>query len=156
MADDDTEPMVGLATEVAGGLRPLTVVQNLRDATNRHDLEAIVACFAPDYRNETPVHPTRGFVGRDQVRRNWRAILSAVADVETEIVASATSGDTVWTQWRHSGTRADGSQHLMAGVIIFRVADDLIQSALFFLEPVHVDPVDADEAVRRQVNAVAS
>ena len=74
----------------------VAVVQRLRDATNAHDVEAIVACFTPDYRNETPVHPARSFIGREQVRKNWTQILAAVPDVTAEVVASATSGDTVW------------------------------------------------------------
>src|SRR4051812_27688027 len=86
---------------------PSAVVGRLRDATNAHDLDGIVACFAPDYRNETPVHPARDFVGREQVRRNWSQILAAIPDVTTEILASVSSGDTVWTEWEHRGTRAD-------------------------------------------------
>ena len=51
-------------------------------ATNAHDLDGIVGCFAEDYRNETPVHPARGFVGREQVRRNWQQIFAFVPDVD--------------------------------------------------------------------------
>ena len=80
-------------------------VERLRDATNAHDVEAITACFTSDYRNETPAHPARSFIGREQVRRNWSQILRSVPDLETEIVASATETDTVWTEWEHRGTR---------------------------------------------------
>jgi ketosteroid isomerase-like protein len=135
---------------------PLSVVENLRDATNRHDVDGIVACFAAEYRNETPVHPGRSFVGHDQVRRNWVQILSAVPDVTADIVASLAAGDTVWSEWRHEGTRADGSRHRMAGVIVFRVVDGLIQSARFFLEPVQQDGDVIGDAVRRQVTPRAS
>ena len=72
---------------------PLTVVENLRDVTNRHDVDGIVACFAAEYRNETPVHPARSFVGRDQVRRNWVQILSAVPDVTVDILESVEAGE---------------------------------------------------------------
>jgi ketosteroid isomerase-like protein len=47
-------------------LRP---IERLVLATNRHDLDALAACFAADYENETPAHPARSFRGRDQVRR---------------------------------------------------------------------------------------
>jgi ketosteroid isomerase-like protein len=132
---------------------PIDVVQRLRDATNRHDLEAIVACFAEDYRNETPVHPARGFVGRDQVRRNWTQILAAIPDVWTEIVACMADADTVWSEWEHRGTRPDGSAHLMRGVIVFGVQGELIVTARFFLEPVEESGDDVGAAVRRQVGA---
>ena len=134
------------------GYELLTVVERLRDATNAHDLDAIVACFAADYCNETPAHPARGFVGREQVRRNWTQILAAVRDVSTEIVASVAAGDTVWTEWEHRGTRSDGSPHLMRGVIIFKVRDGLIATARFFLEPVENAGIGVDSAVRRQVS----
>lgn len=151
--DDEGRPSMGAPTAAAA---PLSVVECLRDATNRHDLEGIVACFATGYRNETPAHPTRSFVGPAQVRRNWTQILSAVPDVTADILASAVAGGTVWSEWRHEGTRADGSRHRMAGVIVFHVADGLIQSARFFLEPVQEDQDVVGDAVRRQVTPQAS
>jgi hypothetical protein len=62
------------------------VVQRLRDAINEHDLERVVDCFAEDYRNETPVHPSRSFVGAEQVRRNWTQILGGLPDLRAELV----------------------------------------------------------------------
>src|SRR6478752_7181272 len=91
--------------------RAAAVVQRLADATNAHDLEALVRCFAPDYRNETPVHPARGFVGRDQVRRNWEQIFGAIKDVRADLVNLSVDGDTVWSEWEHAGTRPDGTAH---------------------------------------------
>ena len=134
---------------------PSTVVRRLLDATNDHDVDAIVACFAPDYRNETPVHPARSFVGSEQVRHNWAQIFTAVSDLKAEVVAAAVDGDTVWTEWEHQGVRPDGSAHLMRGVVIFTVAEGLIESARFFLEPVQRADGDVAEAVRRQVDPTA-
>lgn len=53
-------------------------LRRLQEATNAHDLDALVACFAPDYRNETPAHPSRSFQGNEQVRANWRQIFEFV------------------------------------------------------------------------------
>jgi ketosteroid isomerase-like protein len=130
---------------------PAAILRRLQDATNAHDIEAIVACFAPDYRNETPVHPARGFMGREQVRRNWTQILTAVPDLSADVVASAVSEDVVWSEWEHRGTRPDGTTHLMRGVIIFTVGDGVITSARFFLEPVDEGDTGVDAAVLRQV-----
>src|SRR5438270_12074841 len=121
-----------MTTTSPTGAAATAVVERLRDATNAHDVDAIVACFADDYRNETPLHPARGFVGNEQVRRNWTQILAAIPDLSTEILASATDGDTVWSEWEHRGTRPDGSPHLMRGVIVFGVRDGLIATARFF------------------------
>lgn len=135
---------------------PSAVVHELRDATNAHDIERIVACFASDYRNETPAHPARSFVGNEQVRRNWTQILAAIPDISTEIVSSATSGDKVWSEWEHRGTRRDGTAHLMRGVIVFGITAGLISSARFFLEPVEDAGGDVDAAVRHQVNTTTA
>jgi ketosteroid isomerase-like protein len=127
------------------------VLERLHAATNNHDLEAIVACFAPDYRNETPAHPERSFTGREQVRRNWTQILAAVPDVTTVTVRHAVDGDTVWSEQEHRGTRSDGSPHVMRGVVIFTVADGLINRASFYLEPVQQGGSSVDEVIARQV-----
>ena len=130
---------------------PAALVERLRVATNAHDLEAVVSCFATDYRNETPAHPERGFTGRDQVRRNWEQIFAAVPDVTAEVVRGVVDGDTAWTEWEHRGTRTDGSSHIMRGVVIFGVRNNVADWARFYLEPVQTDGQNADAAVRRQL-----
>jgi hypothetical protein len=130
---------------------PAAVVQRLERATNEHDLEALVACFASEYRNETPAHPERGFTGTRQVRANWTQIFAAIADLTCEVLGCAVDGNTVWSEWEHRGTRPDGTPHLMRGVIIFGVADGLIAWARFYLEPVQENAGSVDQAVRRQV-----
>jgi len=132
---------------------PASLVARLTAATNAHDLEAIVACFSPNYENVTPAHPERGFVGRDQVRKNWEQILAFIPDLTTEVVREVSNGDTIWTEWEHRGTRRDGTKHLMRGVVIFGVAGGLAAWARFYLEPVQENAGTVDEAVRRQVIA---
>jgi ketosteroid isomerase-like protein len=114
-------------------------------------LDALVACFADDYENETPVHPARSFRGPDQVRRNWEQIFAHVPDVHAETLRRATSGDTIWTEWEMTGTRADGTPHKMRGVIMFGVRDGVAAWARFYLEPVDGDAGTVDDAVRDQV-----
>jgi ketosteroid isomerase-like protein len=139
--------MNGTETQVS----PEAMVQRLERATNEHDLEALVACFAPDYRNDTPAHPERSFTGREQVRANWAQIFAAIPDVTCEVLRCAVDGDTVWSEWEHRGTRSDGTPHLMRGVVIFGVADGLAAWARFYLEPVQQDAGTVDQAVRGQV-----
>jgi ketosteroid isomerase-like protein len=128
-------------------------VERLRDASNAHDIAAIAACFTDDYSNVTPCHPSRSFVGADQVGRNWTRILRAVPDLVTEVTAVVTDASRrqVWSEWEHRGTRPDGSPHLMRGVIIFTVDEGGISAARFYLEPVDDDGAGVDAAVERQV-----
>jgi hypothetical protein len=128
---------------------PLSMVQRLVDATNAHDLDALVSCFADDYRNETPAHPARGFRGTDQVRRNWAQLFAGIPDLAASVLASAADGSTVWTEWEMSGARRDGRAHLMRGVIIFDVAHGKATRARFYLEPVEESSGDADAAIAR-------
>ena len=46
------------------------VLERLHPAMNRHDLEAMLKAFDPCYRSEQPLHPNRGFGGKEQVRKN--------------------------------------------------------------------------------------
>lgn len=130
---------------------PGATVERLLQATNAHDLDDLVACFADDYRNETPVHPARDFQGRAQVRRNWEQIFAFVPDIRAEMVRTAVDGETLWSEWEMRGTRRDGTAHLMRGCIVFGVRDGVIAWARFYLEPVDENGTTVDQAVREQV-----
>jgi len=129
----------------------LATIDRLVRATNEHDLEAMAACFSEDYLNETPAHPARGFRGRAQVRRNWEQIFAFVPDIHAEVVRSAATADTIWTEWEMRGTRRDGRSHWMRGVIVFGVNDEAIRWARFYLEPVDESDATVDDAVRDQL-----
>lgn len=125
----------------------LALVERLRQAVDAHDLDAVVDCFTPDYRNETPAHPGRGFAGSDQVRTNWQRIFAGVRDISAEVLRTAIDGDAVWSEWEMRGTRPDGEPHLMRGVIVFGVADRRAAWARFYLEPVDTGEGGVDAAI---------
>jgi ketosteroid isomerase-like protein len=133
---------------------PHTFADRVCEATNSHDIERVVDCFTEDYVNEAPVHPDRGFRGRDQVRRNWTQIFAAVPDIETEVLRSHQAGDTVWSEWEMRGTRTDGGRHLMRGVMIFTVAGERARRVRFYLETVEQHGGDADSALQRTLTEV--
>ena len=130
---------------------PADTIERLLQATNDHDLDALVACFAEDYVNETPAHPARGFQGSAQVRRNWEQIFAFVPDLRAEVIRLAVDGISAWTEWTMHGTRRDRTPHEMAGIIVFGVTGDLIRWARFYLEPVDRSGSTVDAAVRTQV-----
>jgi ketosteroid isomerase-like protein len=129
----------------------LAVAARLHHAVNRHDLDDMVRCFAKDFVNETPAHPARSFHGRDQVRKNWALIFATVPDLQAVMVDSSSQGGTVWTEWEMRGTRLDGAKHLMRGVSIFEVVDDVFASVRFYLEPVEQAGAGVDAAVRSAI-----
>jgi ketosteroid isomerase-like protein len=113
-------------------------VQALLEATNAHDIEAFVGCFADDYDSRQPAHPDRAFRGSDQVRVNWSAVFDGVPDFHAELLAAADAadGETVFTEWRWQGTHRDGTALEMAGVIVFGVRDGRFAWARLYVEPV--------------------
>jgi ketosteroid isomerase-like protein len=131
------------------------LLDQLTEAVNGHDLEALEGCFAVGYRNQTPAHPAQGFTGRDQVRRNWEQIFTFVPDITARVLRRALDGDVLWSEWEMTGTRRDGTAHQMAGVILFGVRDGRFSWARFYLEPVQADGADVNAAVRQHVRAGA-
>jgi ketosteroid isomerase-like protein len=127
-------------------------LDRLQAATHAHDVDAVVDCFTSDYENVAPAHPARSFTGRDQVRKNWDEIFAFVPDITVRVLAQVGDDREVWSEWEMSGTRRDGSPHLLRGVIVFSLRNGRASAARFFLEPVDADPVTIDEAVARQVH----
>jgi hypothetical protein len=132
-----------------GGVGPegeygmLTVLERLHTAMNQHDLEAMLECFDPEYRSEQPLHPNRGFGGKEQVRKNWSRMLDSFPDFEAQLLGHASSGGTVWSEWRWSATGLD-----MRGVTLLRVREGRIVWGRLYMEPVEEDGEDIDESVR--------
>ena len=114
------------------------IVRRLRSAMNGHNPAAVAACFAEDYRNETPVHPARGFTGREQVHRNWVQILGAVPDLTAVLIRWAADSEAVWAEWDWSGSRSAGPDLHLRGVTVLGVDADgaVAQWARFYMEPV--------------------
>src|ERR1700761_2146419 len=127
-------------TPGSGGGMDTSLLDRLCLAINSHDLERIAGCFAEDYQCDIPLHPARSFSGREQVRANWGPLLKGVPDLTAAIVRQVADGDTEWGEWEQSGTAVNGSPHLVRGVVIFTVADDMVQSARFYLAPVEGAP----------------
>jgi hypothetical protein len=127
---------------------PTAVVNRLRDALNRHDLDAFVACFDPAYHSEQPAHPNRAFGGYDQVRTNWSAVFAAIPDLAADLLRTVTAGDTVWSEWAWTGHRHDGTTFDMRGVIIFGIPAGHIAWARLYMEETETAGANIDDTVR--------
>jgi ketosteroid isomerase-like protein len=117
-------------------ISPLALIERLQQAMNQPDLEALLACFAPDYDSIFPAHPDRAFQGLAQVRKNWSQIFGALPNLEAVLLRSAVAGDTVWTEWEWRGVHADGTPSLMRGVTIQGVQAGRIGWSRLYMEPV--------------------
>ena len=115
---------------------PKAVFESMIQATNRHDLEAMVAFFAPDYRSEQPFHPERNFVGPAGVRKNWSFFFTTIPDIQIEILGEVEEGDTVWAELHFHGTQTDGKKHAVRGVTLQGIQADQIIWARMYIETV--------------------
>jgi ketosteroid isomerase-like protein len=129
---------------------PGNFVDRLQRAIAARDLDALADCFAEDYVNETPAHPSRGFRGRAQVVQNWRQLMS-LDDLVAEVPRATVDGDTVWSEWEMRGTRPGGARTLLRGVVIFGIVAGRARWARFFLEPVDDSGDTVDDVVARAV-----
>jgi limonene-1,2-epoxide hydrolase len=121
-----------------------TVLEQLHNAMNQHDLEAMLQCFDPDYRSEQPLHPNRGFGGKEQVRKNWSAIFESFPDFEATLLRHTADEGTVWSEWHWTATGLN-----MAGVTLLGVEDDRIVWGRLYMEPIEEAGENIDEAVKR-------
>ena len=125
-----------------------TTLERIRDAMNAHDAEGMAALIAGDYRSSQPVHPGRGFGGREQVVENWSAVFDGVPDFTAELVASAVDEGTEWGEWHWHGHHVDGSAFAMRGVTLFDVRDGLVIEGRLYMEPVEDEGGDIEAAVQ--------
>ncbi|MDP9379000.1 MAG: nuclear transport factor 2 family protein [Chloroflexota bacterium] len=128
---------------------PRVVIGRLQRAINEHDLEAFVACFAPDYRSEQPLHPNWAFRGSDQVRENWGAVFGDIPDIRAELLRCTADGEVVWAEWHWWGNRRDGTRLQMRGVTIMGVRAGRIGWGRLYMEPVEELGADIGTGVRR-------
>jgi ketosteroid isomerase-like protein len=127
------------------------VLERHQRAINHHDLDALAACFEPDYHSEFPVHPDRTFRGHEQMRKNWTQIFGTVPDIEAVLLRCTSVRDTAWAEWEWRDTRADGTPFAMRGVTIQAVRQDRIVWARLYMEPVQEGGAGADEGVRQSL-----
>lgn len=105
---------------------PKLVFERMIQAANRHDLDAMVACFAPNFRSEQPFYPERNFTGQAGVRKNWSFFFSTMPDFRAEVQSSVVEGETVWAELAYYGTQTDGKKHVTRGVSISGIQEGQI------------------------------
>jgi len=128
---------------------PMSVLEQMHRALNAHDIDALVELFSPDYRSDQPAHPDRQFGGREQVRENWGGTFQEVPDFHADLLQSAVSEATIWSEWEWQGTRKDDSLLEMRGVVLMGLRAGQIAWARLYMEFVERGGAGIREAVRR-------
>lgn len=125
---------------------PGVVFERMIEAANRHDLDAMVAYFAPDYRSEQPFYPERNFTGQAGVRKNWSFFFSTMPDFQVDILSKAVEGDIVWAELYYHGTQADGKKQVTRGVTISGIQGGQIAWMRLYIETVQAATADRNIA----------
>lgn len=141
-----------MASQPQSESNPVAVLERLRPAIDRHDLDALPACFAPDFSGEFPAHPGRDVRRHEQQRRNWAGIFATVPDIEAVLVRSASEGETAWAEWEWTGTRSGSAPFVMRGVTVQGVRRGGISWSRFYMEPVQENGTSAQAAVSQNEN----
>ena len=133
---------------------PSELFDELVAATNAHDVDRLVDCFADDYDLTDPVHPARSFTGSAQVRKNWTTMFAAVPDVHLDVQDHVVTDTGFWLEASQVGNRRDGMHLEMPTVFIAAVADGLITSARMYAAPVEPGGPDIDAVFAAMAGAV--
>jgi hypothetical protein len=128
-------------------LEPPAAIRQLSQAWNVRDLDALEACFQPDYESAQPLHPDRNFQGRDGVRRCWGALMDAMPDFQADLLGWSASADVIWTEWRWHGSPVDGGSFTAGGVMLFGLVDGCLAWARVYTETVKVVGPDFDRVL---------
>lgn len=125
-----------------------SVLERLVAAQNAHDIDAMLACFEPDYASEQPRHAERAFRGVAQVRANWTALFDTHPDLTVEVLRTSedAASETVWVEWRWHGT-GDGGDLDLIDVTILGIRDQRIAWGRLYMEPVEPTEESTDGAV---------
>jgi ketosteroid isomerase-like protein len=134
---------------------PTHVVERLRDAINRHDLDALVDCFHLDVRSEQPTRPDRGYRGREELRGYWEQVLAGDVDFHAKLLRCMGDGHTAWAEWCWHGTRADGTPFARAGVTIYGLRDGRIAWIRLYMEPIQADQDTVAEWIVHELTSAA-
>jgi steroid delta-isomerase-like uncharacterized protein len=107
--------------------RHLEVLQQVFDAFNRHDLDAIMDHFAEDCVFESPRGPEpwgRRFFGKDEVRRGLSARFEGMPDVRYDEGDHFACGDRGVSEWTIRGTTVEGSTVEVRGCDLWTFGPD--------------------------------
>jgi ketosteroid isomerase-like protein len=91
----------------------LDVLERLLDGYNRHDVDAIMACFADDCVFESPRGPEpwgRRYVGKENVARAVATRFEGLPDVHYGEDAHFVTGHRGASEWTLTGTTVEGER----------------------------------------------
>lgn len=113
----------------------LATLDRLFAGFNRHDPEAVMACFAPGAVFFAAAGPTAAgerIEGQAAIRAAFEAVWTAMPDVRWAVHATHLHAGGGLAEWLFTGTRGDGARVEVEGVDLFTFAGDRVASKSAF------------------------
>lgn len=114
--------LAGARPADASDATTLKLLDDFAAAWNRHDVDALMACMAPDCVFEAAAGPDvtgARHVGTDAVRRAYAAVFATYADARWNQPRHVIAGDRAVSEWTFTGTTKDGTRVEVNGCDIF-------------------------------------
>ena len=110
-------------------------LERLFEAFNRHDADAVMACFAPQAVFLTAAGPSpagKRLEGHDAIREAFVAVWTVMPDVRWAVHRVRLFDDGGMVDWLFTGTPRSGAHVEVEGVDLFTFAGDLVASKSAF------------------------
>jgi ketosteroid isomerase-like protein len=101
----------------------------LFDAFNRHDVDGVMSFFSPDCVFDGVAGPDvfgKRFDTTKDIAAAFAGVFASFKDARWDVYGSFIAGDRAVSEWKFSGTQADGQRVEADGVDIFAHKDGLI------------------------------
>ncbi len=114
----------------------IAAVNRFNDALNGHDVDAVMAAMTEDcvFENTWPPPDGERFEGRAAVRSFWETMLRNSPDAQFEAEEIIAADDRCVVRWRYTYTDADGGNHHLRGMDLFRIRDGLVAEKLAYVK----------------------
>lgn len=107
----------------------VALLERILDALNRHDLEAILACFADDAVMEMPRGPEpwgARCVGKVAIREGLVSRFAGIPDVRYNEARHWARADRGVSEWLLTGTKLNGESVAVRGCDLWEFRDGLV------------------------------
>lgn len=106
----------------AGDAATLKLLDDFAAAWNRHDVDGLMACMAPECVFEAAAGPDvtgARHVGTEAVRRAYAAVFATYPDARWNQPRHFIAGDRAVSEWTFTGTTKDGTRVEVNGCDVF-------------------------------------
>ncbi len=121
--------MTGPAAASAADAPTIKLLDDFAAAWNRHDVDGLMACMAPECVFEAAAGPDvtgARHVGAAAVRRAYAAVFVTYPDARWNHPRHVVAGDRAVSEWTFTGTMKDGTRVEVNGCDLFTLKDGKI------------------------------